>query len=108
MSRHTRKHPKRKIREKDINKTIDEVIADFANEKFKQGIEGLKELANWFKSAGATQQSFLDLCQYIENEASQFHDDPSTLRLEIGKQIRLAFIGTRKNGVVYTGNMTQH
>jgi hypothetical protein len=107
MSRYTRKHPDAKLRPRHINRTIDEVIADFANEKFKQGIDGVMELASWWKSAGAGRESFLDLCQYIEREAAALHDEPQRLRLQIGKEIRAAML-ERKRAIVVPGNQTKH
>jgi len=55
----------------DINKLIDETIAELADDRVEAGVENLYELAIIWKSAGLSRESFADICGYIEQEAAK-------------------------------------
>jgi len=54
-----------------LDRMIDDAIAQLADDKADSGVELLQELAIIWKSAGMTRQSFMEICTYIQNEASE-------------------------------------
>lgn len=57
-----------------LDRMIDQAIDQLADDKADSGVELLQELAIIWKSAGMTQQSFMEICTYIQNEASDRSD----------------------------------
>jgi len=55
--------------ESQINKIIDEAIAELIKGDYKQAKAAIEELAHLYKSAGQSKETFIELCTYIENEA---------------------------------------
>jgi hypothetical protein len=58
-----------------INKLQDEIIRCYKRGDFKMGVEGVRELAEIWKSSGSTQQSFWEICMWMENEAVEATGD---------------------------------
>ena len=59
----------------DINKMIDECIDQLSDDRVDSGIDALYELAILWKTSGAGRQSWSDICEYIEREASEKSDE---------------------------------
>jgi len=59
---------------KYFDQMVDDAISQLSDDRVDAGVELLRELAVVFKSAGMTRQSFAEMCQYIENEASERSD----------------------------------
>jgi hypothetical protein len=73
-----------------VNKILDETVKAFTDENMQEGIEGLRELAHLYKTAGAPKKSFLELCQYIENTAVE-RSGNEFLRQRMSIALREAF-----------------
>lgn len=58
-----------KYTEETINKIIDDAILALIGEEWRLAKEALEELAHLYKSAGASRETFVEICTYIENEA---------------------------------------
>jgi hypothetical protein len=61
-----------KVTERQINRTITEVTAAMANDEWPTMVEGLRQLAVWWRSVpqqAGMRTSFAELCQYMESEA---------------------------------------
>jgi len=81
----------------DINKLIDETIAELADDRVDAGVENLYELAIIWKSAGLPRESFADICGYIEQEAAKKSDETF---VQIKIQNALIKIREQKHGII--------
>lgn len=83
-----RKAARRRMKKaKRFEKEIDEVIELYANGEFAKGADAVQEIAEIWKTAGLTKQSFLDLMEHIEQCAVERTGFEST-RLRIGDALR--------------------
>lgn len=58
----------------DIDNLIQECITNLCDDNIKRGGESLEELARYWAKAGLTLKSFMDMRQYIINEAVEKTD----------------------------------
>ena len=58
-----------KITENKVNKIIDEAIFALIGEDWRVAKGAVQELAHIYKSSGASRETFIEICTYIENEA---------------------------------------
>lgn len=68
-----------------IDKLIDEAIDGLSDDNIKIGADALAQLATLWSKAGLTLNSFLDIRQYIINEATQ-----KTSALFINEKLKIA------------------
>ena len=70
----------------DINKMIDEAIDQLSDDRVDSGVEALYELAILWRSSGASRESWVDICQYIEREATEKSDE-TFIQIKIGNAL---------------------
>lgn len=58
----------------DVDSLISECIDNLCSDSINQGAESLTELAHIWAKAGLTKQSFLDMRQFIVNQACERTD----------------------------------
>ena len=81
----------------DVNRLIDETIDQLADDRVDSGVEALYELAILWKSAGAPKEAFIDICSYIEQEATEKSDE-TFVQMKI--QQALIKIREQRHGVI--------
>ena len=80
-----------------IDLLIEECIDQLADDRVDAGVEALYELAGYWKSAGLPVSSWVDICQYIEQMASEKSDE-TFVQMKIGNA--LTRVRERKHGKI--------
>lgn len=81
------------VTEEYVNKTIDETIKAGAGGRWGEYREGVETLAMWWKTLDKEfpgqgyRESFIELCEYIEDEATELSSDP-LIRTKIKLELR--------------------
>ena len=76
---------------------IQDCIEQLADDRVDGGVEALYELAIMYKTAGAPRESFVDICQYIEQEATELSEE-TFVQMKI--QNALVRIRESKRGII--------
>ena len=69
-----------------VDRLIQDCIEQLSDDRVELGVEALYELAGYWKSAGATRESFAEICQYIEREAAELSDS-DFVKMKIGNAL---------------------
>jgi len=78
---------------------IDEAIDQLSDDRVDSGINILYKLAELFKSAGASRESFAEICAYIEREAIE-RTDEAFIEMKINAALKKA--RESKHGLIIT------
>ena len=81
----------------DINELIDDCIDQLADYRVDSGVEALYELASIFKTRGMGAQFFMNVCNYIEQEAAKKSDETF---VSIKIHNALVRVREKKNGTI--------
>lgn len=96
---------KKPLTSKKFNKMIDEAIDQLSDDRVDSGINILYKLAELFKSAGASRESFAEICAYIEREAIE-RTDEAFIEMKINAALKKA--RESKHGLIITKHWLWH
>ena len=85
------------MKENKIDRLIQDCIEQLSDDRVDLGIDALYELAIYWKTSGASRQSFSEICQYIEREAADKSDETF---VQIKIHNALIRVREKKNGTI--------